>query len=282
MPTVTKKMGTSRSATGLMRSSIWACGSVRDRIRPAAKAPMMVASPIHSAAAASASANAREDTTRAPRARRRPITPISRGARRNAMKHRDGQEDHALRREESDPAERHATGRGDARDDREREQAEDVVHDRGAQHHAGGGVLEPAEVGEHARGDAHAGGRQGGADEDGHETGMTEPAHEAEADREGHDDADHRDEDRLGPGLQEPREIGFEPHLEQEDQHAELGERVDDLGLVHEPEHAGADHDAREQLAEDRGLADPLHPLGRELRGEPDDDERDQQLAEFH
>ena len=85
MPTVTKKIGTSRSATGLMRSSIWAWGSVLDRIRPAAKAPMMVASPIHSAAAASASANAREDTTRAPRARSRPIKPTSHGARRKAM-----------------------------------------------------------------------------------------------------------------------------------------------------------------------------------------------------
>ncbi len=113
-------------------------------------------------------------------------------------------------------------------------------------------------------------------------TGMTEPGHEAEADREGHDDPDQRDNDRLGSGLQQPREIGLEPDLEQEDQHAELGERVDDLGLVHEPEDAGTDHDARQQLAEDGGLADSLHPLGRQLGGEPDDDERDQQLAEFH
>jgi len=105
-------------------------------------------------------------------------------------------------------------GDGDARDDREGDQAEDVVHDRGTEHHAGGGVLEPAEVREHAGGDAHAGGRQRGADEDGHETGMTEPAHEAEADREGHDDADQRDDDRLGPSLQEPCEIGLEPDLE--------------------------------------------------------------------
>jgi len=57
---------------------------------------------------------------------------------------------------------------------------------------------------------------------------------------------------------------------------------VDDLGLLHEPEDTGPDHDAREQFAEDGGLADPLHPLGRELGGEPDDDECDQELAEFH
>ena len=48
------------------------------------------------------------------------------------------------------------------------------------------------------------------------------------------------------------------------------------------PEDTGPDHDARQQFAEDRRLADPLHPLGRQLRGEPDDDERDQQLAKFH
>ena len=85
-----------------------------------------------------------------------------------------------------------------------------------------------------------------------------------------------------GPAFKQPREIGLEPDLEQQDQHAELGERVDDLGLVHEPEDTGPDQNAGEQLSEDRGLADPLHPLGRELRGEPDDDERDQELAEFH
>ena len=60
IPTVTKKTGTSRSATGLMRSSMCTRRSVVARMSPAANAPMIVASPITSATAASATANITE------------------------------------------------------------------------------------------------------------------------------------------------------------------------------------------------------------------------------
>ena len=60
IPTVTKKTGTSRSATGLIRSSMCSRRSVVASTRPAANAPMMVASPIRSATAASATAKTTE------------------------------------------------------------------------------------------------------------------------------------------------------------------------------------------------------------------------------
>ena len=57
---------------------------------------------------------------------------------------------------------------------------------------------------------------------------------------------------------------------------------MEDLGLAHEPENPGADHDAGQQLAEDRGLAEPLHQLAADLRGQQDDDQPNQQLPKFH
>jgi hypothetical protein len=111
---------------------------------------------------------------------------------------------------------------------------------------------------------------------------VTEPGHEAEADDERDRNPGQGDERRLHARSQQLVQVRFQPHLEQEDHDSELGQGVHHVRLAHEPEDAGADEHAGQQLAEHRGLADPLHPLGRELPGEPDDDERDQQLTDFH
>jgi hypothetical protein len=79
---------------------------------------------------------------------------------------------------------------------------------------------------------------------------------------------------RAGP--EQLAEVGLEPDLEQQDQDPQLGEGVDDRRLLHEAQPARPDDDPGQQLAEDRGLADPLHPLARDLRREPDDDQAEQ------
>ena len=47
-------------------------------------------------------------------------------------------------------------------------------------------------------------------------------------------------------------------------------------------QHARPDEDPCQQLAEDRRLAEALHPLAGQLRREPDDNEPEKEVGEFH
>ena len=109
------------------------------------------------------------------------------------------------------------------------------------------------------------------------------PSHDmtAVADGERRRHADEGDERGLRPGPQQLTQVGLQADLEQKDQDAELGQGVQHLRLVDQPQDAGADEHARQQLAQDRGLADPLHGLARQLGGEPDQDEAQEQVAEL-
>lgn len=156
IPIVTKKIGTNRSPTGRISSSILARRSVFARIRPAANAPMMVASPTRSATAASRT-----------------------------------------------------------------------------QH-------------------------------------------------EGGDDADDRHGRRLEARVEQLVEVGFQADLEEQDDDADLGQGVEDHGLVDQPEDARPDDHSGEELAQHGRLAESRHRLARELRREPDDDQPDQELAQLH
>ena len=109
---------------------------------------------------------------------------------------------------------------------------------------------------------------------------VTEPVHDAVADGEGHHHAHQGDERGLQTRPQQIVEVGLQTHLEEQDQDAEFGQGVKRLRLVNEPEDAGPDDHAGQQFAEDGRLADPLHPLAGQLRGEPDEDEAEQQRRE--
>ena len=73
-----------------------------------------------------------------------------------------------------------------------------------------------------------------------------------------------------GAQVGEPR---LEPDPEQQEDDAELGEDLEHLAEVDEPEDGRPDEDAGEDLADDRRLVDPLEQLVAELRGEQDDEE---------
>ena len=102
---------------------------------------------------------------------------------------------------------------------------------------------------------------------------MPQPVHDRVARREGQHDPDRSDQGRLQTRAEELVDIGLEADLEEEDQHAELGEGVQDLRLVDQPEQAGTDEHPRQQLAQDGSLPDALHGLAGQLGGEPDQDE---------
>src|SRR5581483_1689614 len=157
-PTSTKKTGTNRSAVGRSSSWIRVPRSVLARTRPAAKAPMIVASPSRSESAASPAQNA---TAKAADAADEP-----RGEP-HAEPEGDGQEREGGEEGRPDRGHRHAPGLRHAGDAGQDDEPEDVVDHRGAQDGPRAGVLEPPEVGEHPGGDPHAGGGQRRADQDG-------------------------------------------------------------------------------------------------------------------
>ena len=157
--------------------------------------------------------------------------------------------------------------------DREQDQGENVVDDRGPEHGAGGASAGDAEVEEGGRGDAGAGRRQGGAEEDAGFGAFAEDEAAADAGEEGEDDAGAADRDR-DPAhrfhLGEPR---LEADPEEEEDDAELGEDAQHLADLDPAEDRGADEDAAEDLADDRRLADPLEQLVAELGREQDEEE---------
>jgi hypothetical protein len=59
--------------------------------------------------------------------------------------------------------------------------------------------------------------------------------------------------------LAQVRDAGLEAHPEKQKHDAELREDLEHLGRLHEPEHRRADDDAGQDLADDRGLTDPLN-----------------------
>jgi hypothetical protein len=149
-----------------------------------------------------------------------------RGSQPNSGHDRHDQEDDRLSREQANGGKGHISGLRDSRHDRQDDKAEDVVHDRRSEHYLGGGILKTTEVTKHARRDTDAGRRQCGPDEDGQERGGAERVHDSIADSEWHRYADERNERRLKTRPQQVVEITLQANLEQEEQHAELGQGV--------------------------------------------------------
>ena len=79
------------------------------------------------------------------------------------------------------------------------------------------------------------------------------------------------------PTLPSSLEVHLQADLEQQQDHADLAERAQHLvALADQVEQRRPDEDAGDDLADDRGDADALGDLGRQLGG----DEHDQDVAE--
>ena len=73
----------------------------------------------------------------------------------------------------------------------------------------------------------------------------------------------------------------MEADLEQQYQHAKLGDGVNDGVIrVHDSEHGAAEQHAGDELANDGGLLYTLGKHAEQLRGQKQCDQRDQQVGE--
>ena len=276
-PVNAKKNGVKIWASGRISCSSSSCASVSATIRPATNAPMIAARPTYAEMSASAnmsmnagtsgvSANIGQvNTSRLmPRARRAAAnpSPISPNA-------DDQDEECGLR----------LLAGGRAGHQADRDQGEDVVDHRGAEHDPRERLVEHAELPEDPARDPDARGAQGEADERGRlDLG---PDRQAEPDP-GRDRQDHRD-DRGQHGRPAHRQQVVEAHLqpdrEQQDDHAELGEDRRGLAGVDETEGVGTDDEATKQLADDGGLTQAASDLLAELRADEEDEQAEQDVG---
>ena len=166
-----------------------------------------------------------------------------------------------------------------AEDDRQHDEAKDVVHHRGAQDEVRLGRIQPADVLEHAGGQPDAGRRQRGPQKQMH---VPRPATRQEdgrqrvAERDRGDDAQHCHRDGGGANRQQLVELALEPHLEQQKDYADLcrdgQERGGTQGLE-DPDASQsevAQDDPDDEFAEHGGLIQSLDQLAPDLRGHQD------------
>ena len=150
-----------------------------------------------------------------------------------------------------------------AADDREDDQAENVVDHRGAEHDLAFGVVQPAQVIQHPPGDADAGGRQRRPGQDTFFLVLTEPVadHVSAGKRKHHaHDSHHR---RGAARAEQLHEVGFQTDFKQQDDYAHLGEeakyeRAGQLRVVRadQAQHRRPEDDARQEFAQHGRLAD--------------------------
>jgi hypothetical protein len=167
---------------------------------------------------------------------------------------------------------------------REDHQPDDVVGDRGAEHRAGLRPRQRLEVAEDPGGHADAGGGQGRAQEQLDVVAVPGQPGEAQAEvaqgeRQRHPDRRHRE--RRAPHPQQLGQLGLEPDLEEQQQHAQLAEDREDLVAADQPEGGRADQHADDQLAEHGGLAETLRQLGTHLGCDQDDQDVQQDGADI-
>ncbi len=201
-------------------------------------------------------------------------------------------------------------GGDDARDDREHDQSQHVVDDRGAEDDLGFPGVESPQVLEYPGRDPDAGGAQhapheqvdvveaeagGHARRDlGRHFADEHPADSVPQDERG-DDPDDGDDQGGCPHLHHPLHARFQPDLEQEDDDAEARQPVDDHGPVDfqnlgaqrfEEAPRGVDEDqvaqddAADEFPEHRRHMEPLEKLARPLGGREDEDQGQQQRGD--
>ena len=161
--------------------------------------------------------------------------------------------------------------------------AEHVVQHRGTEHDLAFTAVALAEVGEHAQGDADAGGSERAADEQGNQSGKVESQRGQQiAQHEGDDESAQRDDGGAPAGVHQLAHVGVEPHFEEQQQDADFGKVADDLVGLDPAEQAGPQDDAGSELANDRRGAQVHSDLGEEPRRDQDDQQLKKKGVGFH
>ncbi len=166
-------------------------------------------------------------------------------------------------------------------DDGQDEQAQDVIQDGSPQDDPAGREVEPALARQHPRRDPHARRHHCRADEQGRGLGRALAQHQAIAQQERqHDPAGRND----GGRLTDPHElggVGLQPHGEEQEEDTQLGEGEGRLVRLDPPQHLRPDQHSRQDLADDRRLAQPLEQLRSQLRRDEDDQDLHQQVLDI-
>ena len=163
-----------------------------------------------------------------------------------------------------------------------------VVDDGRAENDARFIALRPAEILEHARRDADARGGERRAEEDVRvDAGVRqEPRADAPAEEERADDAKRRDEKRRAADLEHLRDRRLEADLEEQEDRAELRQRVESRVALERfearesRERQIAEQDAGAKLSEHRRLAKPRREVPADLGGREDERQREDQGRE--
>ncbi len=167
---------------------------------------------------------------------------------------------------------------GQAGEKTDGQQGQDVVHDGRAQDDAGEGSVEHAHLGEHAAGDADAGGREGQADERSGQDVLTDGQADTDARDDGQDEADGTDRDGHGTDLEQVVEAHLQTDREEQDDHAQLSEDLGRERDVGQTQREGADDEAAEQLTDDTWLIDTPEDLFADLGCEEEDEQAEQRV----
>ena len=192
------------------------------------------------------------------------------------------------------PSTETAAAGGHPGDDAQDDETEDVVDDRRADDDPGFLGGHAPQIGEDTGGDADGSGGERCADEDrlgdaigaGNGARVRQVGPVGETEGEGHRHTDGGDGKGCGSDAKHLAQVGFEADLEEQQQHAELGEHVDHLAGRpfgrDDAEDAAAQEDAGHQLAEDGGLADALGELAEELGSDEHGGDRQEEASDVH
>ena len=237
------------------------------------------------ACASSASASVKRERERHQRARRPAVAADPREQRRRDPQGERSRDHDEPDRDECDLGDadgRHAAFGDDTRDDREDDQTDHVVGDRGTEHGARFDRCERAEVAEHPRSDADARRRQCRADEQCFLTVEAEADARTEARHHRDDHADDCDEEGRAPDGTQIPQVHLEADLEEQQDHAELGEDVQHLVGLDDPEQRRPDEHSGDDLGDDRREADAIRDLGSDLRRDDHDQDVEQYRVDVH
>ncbi len=180
---------------------------------------------------------------------------------------------------------------GEGRHQAKEDEAQDIVDHGRADHHARLDGRHDLHVRQDARRDSDGRGRERRAHEDrrGRAIGHVELVRDERGEPQRHPqrqrqhDADDGHRTRRRTHAEHLLQVGLEADFEQQDQHADLGQHGDELreGVVrggrNDPEDARAQERPGDQLAQYRGLADPLEELPGELAHDEHRSEHDEE-----
>jgi hypothetical protein len=145
------------------------------------------------------------------------------------------------------------------------------------------GLRRPAaqgpELDQHGRRDADAGRDERHADEYRGRAALAQGEGQGEPAEEGQDDAHRADHGGAPTDLAHLGQPCLEADPEKQEDHSELGEDLEHLSRLHEPERRRPDHDAGQDLADEPRLMQALEELVAELRGEEHDEKGDEMVG---